>query len=261
MSKPHPYMLSIDGTDFAGKKTLAHEIAGYVKEHLGLNTEIISFPAYDLPTGKGVLSFLNGEIPFEGKTIGDRIAYMRMIAQIFHVNRMEYFLKNDLDDLSTVYIFDRYILSNAIHQIAEFVGDYMKLLHNDESDLETVRDTGYLLGLDHYSDILRMELENKILPQMDLYIVLHASESYLDSLEKAMRDGSLKRPPKHDGSDVLENMDSIRRANEAIGYVVKSQDMKVFYNRGDVLVSNNNSDHKEIMMSIHKGIEAIGVLG
>lgn len=261
MSKPHPYMLSIDGTDFAGKKTLAHEIAGYVKEHLGLNTEIISFPAYDLPTGKGVLSFLNGEIPFVGKTIGDRIAYMRMIAQIFHVNRMEYFLENDLDDLSTVYIFDRYILSNAIHQIAEFVGDYMKLIHDDVGDLETARDTGYLLGVDHYSYILRMELENRTLPHMNQYIILHASENYLNSLEKALRDGSMKRPPKHDGSDVLENIDSIRRANEAIGYVVKSQDMKVFYNRGDVLVRSNDTNHEDIMKSIRKGIEASGIFG
>jgi len=109
-------LIVIEGTDASGKATQARKVVERLREE-GISCEGMSFPAYDLPTGKFVSMYL-GRDGF-GQEFGPSDSIPPRIASTFYaMNRYE--LKprivSTMTQAGVNIITDRYVESNMGHQ-------------------------------------------------------------------------------------------------------------------------------------------------
>lgn len=107
-------IIAIEGTDSSGKATQAKMLCENLIKR-GKTVKVISFPDYGKPNCSLVESYLKGEFSSDlsPKTIASFYAIDRNVK-----------LQNMKEELNTYdyVIFDRYVMSNAIHQGLSYVG-------------------------------------------------------------------------------------------------------------------------------------------
>lgn len=114
--------IEITGIDGSGKYTQSVLLANHLK-NTGRDTELISFPNYDVETGKLVKSFLKNEIDIYGD---DDFEKAIREGSLYAIDRMRTLTDKNLpgDGKSyiekykegTALVFDRYVSSNFIHR-------------------------------------------------------------------------------------------------------------------------------------------------
>lgn len=116
-------IISIEGTDGAGKHTQQQLLANDLKE-LGFAVFDQSFPNYESESSSPVKMYLNGEF---GATSNSLDAYQASV--LYAVDRMCTFKKTLQPhyDNGEILLFDRYVQSNFIHQCSK-IDDWDKKL-------------------------------------------------------------------------------------------------------------------------------------
>lgn len=153
-------IIVIEGTDCSGKETQSKLIEEKLKKE-GKKVLLISFPAYDSPTGKII------EGPYLGKSIntyfdeGPTNVDPKVISLYYAADRL-YNLK-DIDKNFDYIIFDRYVESNMAHQ---------------GSKIDNIEERKEL-----YSFINELEYKLLQLPKPDITIFLHVPFEYVKKLK------------------------------------------------------------------------------
>ena len=154
-------IIVIEGTDCSGKETQSKLIEEKLKKE-GKKVLLISFPAYDSPTGKII------EGPYLGKSIntyfdeGPTNVDPKVISMYYAADRL-YNLK-DIDENLDYIIFDRYVESNMAHQ---------------GSKIDNIEERKEL-----YSFINELEYKLLQLPKPDITIFLHVPYEYVKKLKE-----------------------------------------------------------------------------
>lgn len=101
------FHVSIEGGDGSGKKTQADRLRKYFEEK-GLNVLLISFPCYEEESSLLAKAYLTGKFGDDNPKVA---------SVCFATDRFIYFQKHKEEiENADVVIYDRYILSNIIHQ-------------------------------------------------------------------------------------------------------------------------------------------------
>ena len=102
-------LIDIEGTDGCGKKTQVEMLLKHF-ERLGKKCLVLSFPNYESDSSAAVKMYLSGQL---GENVKKLDGYQ--ISSLFAVDRLLTMNQTVLDGYDYV-LFDRYVLSNMIHQ-------------------------------------------------------------------------------------------------------------------------------------------------
>lgn len=103
-------IIAIEGSDGSGKGTQSKLLHEYFTKNK-IKSELISFPAYDTPTGIKIKAYLKEEITMSTMEFA-KLQYEDKLAQ---KKRVEGLVKN-----GSIVIFDRYKLSNVVYPAAKY---------------------------------------------------------------------------------------------------------------------------------------------
>lgn len=225
------WIFDIEGVDCSGKATLVKKLVAALRSTKDLSPyEIIpvDFPQYDTPTGRLIKNYLNGNMPEPQKyrsddTVEERYfklaANATWIAELFMINRSAYFAENPVKD-NAIYIFDRYVYSNAIHQFAK-ITDYLETpeavtnmgeLMNINCSGDTIDDMCDKCKLIAYNAIVGkwLDMEWMVSPIPDRVFVLNVPSPVIHSRLRA------RKVAKHEGDDILERNEAVNRSIEFV---------------------------------------------
>jgi len=104
------YIINIEGTDGCGKQTQSKLLYEALIDK-GYNCEVLSFPQYDSPSSAPVKMYLGGDF---GENANSLDAYQA--STLFAVDRLCTMTKLFDSSQDKVYVLDRYVSSNMIHQ-------------------------------------------------------------------------------------------------------------------------------------------------
>jgi len=112
-------LIVIEGIDGSGKATQAELLTQYLQK-IGKNAMKITFPDYDSPACGAVKMYLDGEF---GKKPDDVNAYAA--GTLYAVDRFASYKTNwgQAYENGAIIIADRYVTSNAVHQMAKMFQD------------------------------------------------------------------------------------------------------------------------------------------
>lgn len=107
-------LIVLEGLDGCGKSTQLELSASFLKD-LGLDCRTISFPNYDTLSGQLVESYLNGEIPCEGRNGG------YSASALYAIDRYVSYATDwkDYYEAGGIVLTGRYTTSNAIYQLSK----------------------------------------------------------------------------------------------------------------------------------------------
>lgn len=145
-----PRMIAIEGLDGSGKETQT-KLLKEALEAKGLNVGSISFPRYGTPSAALVEDYLQGGF---GERASDVNAYAA--SSFFAMDRLVSYLKDWRQAYREcdVFLADRYIPSNAIHQCSKLPEDEWERFVDWLSEYECD-----LLGLPRPDDIVYLRLD------------------------------------------------------------------------------------------------------
>ena len=238
MVTPQTQFLAVEGVDCTGKGSITELIEKMGLGIDGIKVKRVDFPQYDLPSGQMILEYLNGkygdpaslleQVPEDSPEkwlamVAGRsnslLKKVNYIASLYSLNRIEYFMMNEPEP-DTVYVFDRYAYSNAIHQLS-LLYDFYKhrqgsqlieaywVMHNNirkqrvsfaefhEKYLSELLMSTYGEWMSHEVD-MGVPLAFEVLLTLDHF-------SVFERLKK-------RKNQKHAGSDILEEHPAITRA-------------------------------------------------
>lgn len=141
------------GGDRIGKHTQAVMLSNYLKNH-GLDVKCISFPNYGTPQAKPVEDYLNGKFNFLNP-----LEISMLYALDRSVTLREEKISEFLQDGGCV-IFDRYVSSNIVYQIA------LAMKHTGKSIVGDFNNTTLIMNIE------QLEYNLLKLPRPDLTIYL-----------------------------------------------------------------------------------------
>lgn len=232
--------IALEGVDCTGKNQITSIIEKKGIGIPGVKTLRVDFPQYDIPSGKMITKYLNGDYGDASRMmepvpnvapqewiglVMNRVASIEkeinFIARLYSLNRIEYFRLNPPAP-DTVYIFDRYQYSNAIHQIS-LVNEYMSTgegaalskalwsfakhigsMDEEISMPEFVQERCNEMIRSMYGGWTEYEKTYEVPSAFTFMLSLDA-----DTVIKRMK---ARKESKHSGTDILEMEASIRRA-------------------------------------------------
>lgn len=193
-------ILDIEGLDASGKQTISNALI----RQLDQPSKLVSFPVYSTESGHIIKEYQAGEY-------GNPVDAGPREGAIYYVNnRIEEFSSNRIDMVNDFeyYVFDRYIFSNVVYQLAKFL-----LKTNctfDEVWDDHILKAGFIKLV---KDIVDMDLNNGI-PLPDLVLILTTPEEYSRELcKKREQETGIPRDENEKNSvyqkaceDVLQNI-------------------------------------------------------
>lgn len=211
-------LIDIEGTDGCGKKTQTELLYNYLKGK-GYKCLLVSFPNYESPSSALVKMFLGGEFGEHAETIDSYQA-----SAFYAVDRVATMAKINVEDYDYI-IFDRYVLSNMIHQSA-------RLQNVEEKDK-------FLEWVDNF------EFDKLKLPRPDKVLFLDMPVE--TSLELARNRTELKNGQKHDIFE--EDTSHMFKAYNNANYVANKYGW-VRINCVDKELKTREQIHKEILTKL-----------
>lgn len=213
--------IEITGIDGSGKQTQSMLLTGYLKKNK-VDAEIISFPNYEIETGKLVRKFLKGDIDIYGD---DSMEKAIREGSFYAIDRMRTLADKKLPGggksyiekykEGTILVFDRYVSSNFIHRtksmnrtdlryyidkMEEFEYDFLGLpkpnhvvvlLVHPELSMENIDKRGNEKDKEETLENLQLSYKSLIdLCEMMRYTVIHSDYFDKDLGKYKMRDAS-----------------------------------------------------------------------
>lgn len=176
--------VALEGTDSSGKATQAALLC-YLLNLLGVKAKVVSFPDYEQPSCALVENYLSGKFPenLNPKTVATFFAVDRSVKLQKEQEKLKEF---------DIIIYDRYTMSNAIHQGLEFEG-------KDK--------------VDFLEWVVKMEYEMLEIPKEDLTVFL---DMPLEFSLLLLKDRTGKEGIQH---DIHENREHLTKAYENAKFV------------------------------------------
>jgi len=227
---------AVEGVDCTGKGSITQDMEEKGLGIEGIKVKRIDFPQYEIPSGQMIKRFLNGDFgdytrlmepvsamnPVEWHALVSSrltrlIREINFVASIYSLNRIEFF-KTFEPEKDTVYVFDRYMYSNMIHQLSNLFfymnsgegKDLLQINWRSSEDygeipfIEWSRDRILNNITDIYCNWIQYEIANGV---PDAYtFMLQLDEMHI--LERLAK----RKNTKHSGKDILETKDAIHRA-------------------------------------------------
>ena len=286
MVTKHTQFIAIEGVDCTGKGSITDLIERMGVGIEGVKTKRVDFPQYDLPSGQMILNYLNGKygdpaallesVPEDSPEkwlsmvsgrANNMMKQINFIASLYSLNRIEYFMLNEPEP-NTVYVFDRYMYSNAVHQLsllfdfyrhrqgAKLIESYWVMANDmrrnqrlpfNEFHQAYIND---LLGTT-YGEWVQHEVDLGVPMAFEIILTLDRF-SVFERLKK-------RKNNKHAGADILEEHPAITRA---CNFVSEYSDFAMANGVVDFDVKECNEDNKLIAQSIielYKAFLANGV--
>lgn len=126
-------LIVIDGLDGSGKGTQVNRVKEWL-ESKGVTVRILDYPNYSEPSSTLVKMYLNGEISDTPDEI-NAFAASSFYAVDRYISYIQHW-KDDYERGDIVFLANRYVSSNLIHQMAkldrDYWGDYEKWLYDYE---------------------------------------------------------------------------------------------------------------------------------
>lgn len=238
MVTPSTQCIAIEGVDCTGKGSITELIERKGIGIPGIKTKRVDFPQYQLPSGQLILNYLNGRFGDASRLlepvpkvspdewiglVGNRIHNIKreinFIASLYALNRVEYFKLNPMES-NTVYVFDRYMFSNAIHQLSLLWWylekgeghNFLKALWSlgKFKDGENVDFTDFVMQnvaneiVDMYENWKYYEYGMGV-PKAFTFLLTLDTDTVMERLKK-------RKVVKHEGDDILERRPAIERS-------------------------------------------------
>ena len=240
--------LAIEGVDCSGKGQITKLIE---KNGIrGVQVKRVDFPQYDLPSGKLIESYLNGDLgnyigyfkePIAGvETASEWHAVMSgrfehaiteidFVAGLYSLNRIEWFKRNRIDP-DTIYVFDRFSYSNAIHHLGNLVNwmsredgaaDLMRIWWRESPDRKEVPFENWKLQRIYnacttlYEKWLSYEYTQGV-PSVYTFLL---SIDEMHVMERI----NARKETKHEGRDILETQYGIHNACDFVNLSLYAQ--------------------------------------
>ena len=202
--------VAIEGVDCAGKFTTAKKLASALKHTESLKdtpVHIISFPIYETNSGQMLRRYLNGDYAEnEDLTTED------FFPMLYSMNRLEFFRTAKLDP-KAIYIFDRYVASNLIHQASNLRKRWLDEAERSKQDIPSVLTDTVVMNVAtmSYTNWSRFEFNNGV-PK----IPNHLNFMLTIDIDTAMERLARRKNGKHEGADILESRDRIQTSIDFI---------------------------------------------